>query len=205
VLDEGGAADEDGAGDELGEALGFDAALRIPFLQRTQRNIPHRLDGDGGRDEPPVDQPLFKRTRPPRHCRQSSASATAGMPRCLPASPAATRSSCFPSEQATPRKPSDQIRASWRRASTFNVAKKIRVERLWPRRYPRHMSNDVASIEHAVEQLGRNDLAVFREWFSTFEAAEWDAQIERDICAGKLDALAEEGIREYETGETRSL
>lgn len=67
------------------------------------------------------------------------------------------------------------------------------------------MSNAVKSIENAVEQLGRNDLAVFREWFSTFDAAEWDAQIERDICAGKLDSLAEEGIREFEAGLTRSL
>jgi hypothetical protein len=40
------------------------------------------------------------------------------------------------------------------------------------------MSNAVKSIENAVEQLGRNDLAVFRECFSTFDAAEWDAQIE---------------------------
>jgi hypothetical protein len=67
------------------------------------------------------------------------------------------------------------------------------------------MSDAVKSIENAVEQLGRNDLAVFREWFSTFDAAEWDAQIERDICAGKLDSLAEEGIREFKTGLTRSL
>lgn len=51
------------------------------------------------------------------------------------------------------------------------------------------MSGAVKSIENAVEQLGRNDLAVSREWFSTFDAAEWDAQIERDICAGKLDSL----------------
>lgn len=67
------------------------------------------------------------------------------------------------------------------------------------------MSNGVESIEHAVEQLGRNDLAVFREWFSTYDAAEWDAQIERDICAGKLDALADEGIAEFKAGLTRSL
>jgi hypothetical protein len=67
------------------------------------------------------------------------------------------------------------------------------------------MSNVVESIEHAVEQLGRKDLAVFREWFTTFDAAKWDAQIEQDICAGKLDALAEEGIREFKAGLTRSL
>ena len=48
-------------------------------------------------------------------------------------------------------------------------------------------------------------MADFREWFSTFDAAEWDAQIERDISAGKLDKLAAEGIEEYVAGVTRSL
>lgn len=67
------------------------------------------------------------------------------------------------------------------------------------------MSNAVKSIEHAVKQLGREDLAIFREWFSSFDAAEWDAQIERDITAGKLDQLADEGIEEFEAGATRSL
>jgi len=67
------------------------------------------------------------------------------------------------------------------------------------------MNSAVEAIEDAVEQLGRNDLAVFRDWFNSFEAAEWDAQIERDICAGKLDAMAEEGIREFKAGATRSL
>ena len=56
------------------------------------------------------------------------------------------------------------------------------------------MNQAVGSLVNAVEQLRRDDLAVFREWFSSFEAAEWDAQIERDISAGKLDKLAAEGI-----------
>ncbi|MBJ7286065.1 MAG: hypothetical protein JHD00_13315 [Akkermansiaceae bacterium] len=42
------------------------------------------------------------------------------------------------------------------------------------------MSDAVKFIANAGEQLGRNDLAVFREWFSTFDAAERDAQIEVD-------------------------
>ena len=67
------------------------------------------------------------------------------------------------------------------------------------------MNQAVASLEHAVEQLGRADLAVFREWFSSFEAAEWDAQIERDISAGKLDKLTAEGIAEFEAGGTRII
>lgn len=67
------------------------------------------------------------------------------------------------------------------------------------------MNPTVASVERAVEQLGRDDLAVFREWFSSFEAAEWDAQIERDISAGKLDKLTAEGIEEFKAGATRIL
>lgn len=67
------------------------------------------------------------------------------------------------------------------------------------------MNPTVALLERAVEQLGREDLAVFHEWFSSFEAAEWDAQIERDISAGKLDTLAAEGIEEFLAGRTRSL
>ena len=67
------------------------------------------------------------------------------------------------------------------------------------------MNASVKSIEKAVEQLGKNDLAEFRDWFHSYEAAEWDAQIERDIHAGKLDAWAEEGIREFKAGATRSL
>jgi hypothetical protein len=67
------------------------------------------------------------------------------------------------------------------------------------------MNPTVASLKNDVEPLGRDDLAVFREWFTSFEAAEWDAQIERDICAGKLDKLAAEGIEEFLAGRTRSL
>lgn len=63
----------------------------------------------------------------------------------------------------------------------------------------------VESIEKAVEQLGRDDLASFRKWFSTFEAAQWDAQIEQDIAAGKLDELATAAIEEFEAGKTKAL
>lgn len=67
------------------------------------------------------------------------------------------------------------------------------------------MNRALASLEHAVEQLGRDDLAVFRQWFSSYEAAAWDAQIECDISAGKFDKLAAEGIEEFKAGTTRSL
>lgn len=76
----------------------------------------------------------------------------------------------------------------------YTFCKKIGIDCTASRRYTTLMNETVASLENAVEQLGRDDLAVFREWFSSFEAAEWDAQIERDISAGKLDKLAAEGM-----------
>jgi len=63
----------------------------------------------------------------------------------------------------------------------------------------------VKSIENAVEQLGRDDLASFREWFSAFEAAQWDAQVEQDMVAGKLDELADAAIEEFKAGKTKAL
>ena len=63
----------------------------------------------------------------------------------------------------------------------------------------------VEAIEEAVENLGRDELATFRDWFSTYDAAQWDAQIERDIGAGKLDALADEAVAEFKAGKTQGL
>ena len=61
----------------------------------------------------------------------------------------------------------------------------------------------IESIERAVEQLPVEELSKFREWFVNFDEVAWDAQIESDATAGKLDALAEEALKEYSEGKTR--
>lgn len=60
-------------------------------------------------------------------------------------------------------------------------------------------------IERAIEQLSPEELANFRRWFVEFDAAAWDAQIEADAAAGKLDALAEEALAEYRAGKAREI
>jgi len=60
-------------------------------------------------------------------------------------------------------------------------------------------------IERAVEQLSPEELAKFRRWFSEFDAAAWDAQIEADAAAGKFDSLAEEALAEYRAGKAREI
>ena len=63
----------------------------------------------------------------------------------------------------------------------------------------------VETIEIAVPKLPPADLAEFRRWFTEFDAAAWDAQIEADAAAGKLDALAEEALAEFGNGKAREL
>ncbi|OHC75154.1 MAG: hypothetical protein A3G18_06165 [Rhodospirillales bacterium RIFCSPLOWO2_12_FULL_58_28] len=63
----------------------------------------------------------------------------------------------------------------------------------------------VEAIENAVQELPLADLAEFRRWFLEFDATAWDAQIESDAVAGKLDALAEEALAEYRSGASREL
>ena len=60
-------------------------------------------------------------------------------------------------------------------------------------------------IEKAVERLAPSELARFRAWFEQFDAAQFDAAIERDAQAGKLDALAEEALTAHRAGRSREL
>jgi hypothetical protein len=63
----------------------------------------------------------------------------------------------------------------------------------------------VESIEKAVQSLPPADLAAFRRWFAEYDSAAWDAQIEADAKAGKLDALAAEALAEYNSGKAREF
>lgn len=63
----------------------------------------------------------------------------------------------------------------------------------------------VEAIEKAVQSLPPEELARFRGWFTRFDAAAWDMQIEADAAAGKLDALAKEALAEYQSGQAREL
>jgi hypothetical protein len=60
-------------------------------------------------------------------------------------------------------------------------------------------------IEKAVEQLPPRELARFRAWFEAFDAEQFDAAIERDARAGKLDAHAEEALAAHRAGRSRDL
>ncbi len=63
----------------------------------------------------------------------------------------------------------------------------------------------IEKLEQQIEALSPGELAQFRSWFLEFEWAEWDAQVERDVRAGRLDALAEKALADHAAQRTTRL
>ena len=63
----------------------------------------------------------------------------------------------------------------------------------------------VEDIEKAVARLTARELDRFRAWFDEFDAARFDAKIERDAQDGKLDGLADRAADDFRKGRTREL
>jgi hypothetical protein len=61
--------------------------------------------------------------------------------------------------------------------------------------------NKVESIEKEIEKLSSDELARFRTWYAAFDAEVWDRQLEADVKAGKLDALADKALRDHTSGK----
>jgi uncharacterized protein YfaT (DUF1175 family) len=63
----------------------------------------------------------------------------------------------------------------------------------------------IQEIQTAVSQLSAEELSVFRAWFVEFDAKVWDQEFEQDVAAGRLDALAEEALRDLREGRCTDL
>lgn len=63
----------------------------------------------------------------------------------------------------------------------------------------------IEAIEKQIESLSPEELAVFRQWFHEFDSLVWDRRLEKDVRAGKLDALADEAIQAHKTGKSTEL
>ena len=65
--------------------------------------------------------------------------------------------------------------------------------------------SELEELEKRIRRLAPGELAKFRAWFSEFDHAAWDRQIESDANSGRLDHLASEAAADYEAGKTRKL
>ncbi len=63
----------------------------------------------------------------------------------------------------------------------------------------------VEAITAAIAALSPAEVAEIRVWLAERDEAEWDAQIERDEQAGRLDAMADRALAQHRAGQTRPL
>jgi hypothetical protein len=63
----------------------------------------------------------------------------------------------------------------------------------------------IQEIQTAVSELSPEELSVFRAWFAEFDAKVWDQEFEQDVAAGRLEALAEEALRDLREGRCTDL
>ncbi|MDB5927245.1 MAG: uncharacterized protein JWN13_6181 [Betaproteobacteria bacterium] len=63
----------------------------------------------------------------------------------------------------------------------------------------------VEQLEQQIQNLSKEELAQFRAWFLEFDWENWDSQLERDVAAGKLDALGEKALRDHASGKSTPL
>ena len=67
------------------------------------------------------------------------------------------------------------------------------------------LMSTLEEIEAAIQQLPPAKRAEFRAWFQSFDATDWDQQMEDDIAAGKLDWLADEVMIDRQEGRCSEL
>ncbi|MBE9166524.1 hypothetical protein IQ238_02875 [Pleurocapsales cyanobacterium LEGE 06147] len=60
-------------------------------------------------------------------------------------------------------------------------------------------------IEAAILTLPSDEFEKLKGWFFDLDYQRWDRQLEQDIADGKLDALADEAIAEFEAGDCREI
>ena len=63
----------------------------------------------------------------------------------------------------------------------------------------------IEEIEAQIQRLSREEFAELREWFLEQDWQAWDAQIEADAAAGKLNNMVAEAQAEYAAGRPRKL
>jgi len=63
----------------------------------------------------------------------------------------------------------------------------------------------VSEIQAEIEKLSREEQLELERWFAEMQADAWDAQIEEDIKAGRLDHLIAQAEADIAAGRTRPL
>lgn len=67
------------------------------------------------------------------------------------------------------------------------------------------MTKTVEELMRRIESLSPEELHEFRVCYQEFDARAWDEQIATDALNGRLDALANLALADYESGRATPL
>ena len=65
--------------------------------------------------------------------------------------------------------------------------------------------SSVEQIEAAILSLPPEEFRRLSDWLTELDQHRWDEQLERDVAAGRLDALAAKAVADYEAGRTQEV
>ena len=63
----------------------------------------------------------------------------------------------------------------------------------------------VEELEGQIKTLSSNELQELRAWLAGYDAEVWDRQFNADAISGRLDALADQALKDFSEGRSTDL
>ncbi len=63
----------------------------------------------------------------------------------------------------------------------------------------------IEEIERQIRDLPPDEFSELCQWMASLDAEAWDAQLEGDVRAGRLDALAEKALAAHVAGKSTRI
>jgi hypothetical protein len=63
----------------------------------------------------------------------------------------------------------------------------------------------VEELEGQIKKLSSNELQELRAWLAEYDGDVWDRQFDADAISGKLDALADQALKDFAEGRSTDL
>ena len=63
----------------------------------------------------------------------------------------------------------------------------------------------VEELVGRIRELSSNEFQQLRAWLAEYEAQIWDRQFHADVLAGRLDAIAEQALKDFSENRSTDL
>jgi hypothetical protein len=63
----------------------------------------------------------------------------------------------------------------------------------------------VEELEGQIKTLSASEFQELRAWLSEYDAEAWDRQFHTDVLEGKLDAIADQALKDFSQDHCREL